>query len=248
MFDNKAEQIEAHSTFKPRGEVILGSQNPRILSREQFNQSPNLLWHGSKSPFIYDPNFDFLENDNDNGTTIGIGFYATDNEHDANLYSLQRQGKNSQIPIVQAFLPYQARMFDFRTIEDKTKNASVPVDMIAEFIDFYYQWMKTHYPHGKPQDSVKAMIYDFDTEYTSAIKKRIAQNEQQDLRRLLSISGKGGNVYGNAAGVFTDFMKNKGFDGIIYIEGGDHKEHKNPASYVFYNPYKIGTYESWKQK
>lgn len=49
-----------------------------------------------------------------------------------------------------------------------------------------------------------------------------------------------------ASKIFSDFMLTEGYDGIIYIEGGDHPEHKAPVSFVFYNLDKIGTYDTWK--
>ena len=42
-------------------------------------------------------------------------------------------------------------------------------------------------------------------------------------------------------------MQKEGYDGIIYIEGGDIPEQKNPTTYVFYDLEKVGTFESWRE-
>ncbi len=45
--------------------------------------------------------------------------------------------------------------------------------------------------------------------------------------------------------LFSEFMLAKGFDGLVYNEGGEGKYGKGGTTYVFYNLKKIGTYESW---
>jgi hypothetical protein len=42
-------------------------------------------------------------------------------------------------------------------------------------------------------------------------------------------------------------MLSQNYDGIVYNEGGDHPDQEHTTSYVFYNPEKIGTYETWHQ-
>ena len=65
-----------------------------------------------------------------------------------------------------------------------------------------------------------------------------------DLREMLSLDGNASNSE-YASDKFRNFMLEQGYDGIIYIEGGDHPDHVAPVSYVFYNLEKIGTYDAW---
>ena len=48
--------------------------------------------------------------------------------------------------------------------------------------------------------------------------------------------------------LFSDFMLEEGYDGLVYNEGGEGTQGKGGTSYVFYNLKKIGTYESWHEE
>ena len=48
--------------------------------------------------------------------------------------------------------------------------------------------------------------------------------------------------------LFSDFMREEGYDGLVYNEGGEGHQAKGGTSYVFYNLDTIGTYESWRER
>ncbi|OGY11171.1 MAG: hypothetical protein A3H88_01100 [Candidatus Blackburnbacteria bacterium RIFCSPLOWO2_02_FULL_44_9] len=45
------------------GERTLGSVNPQTLTREEFESSPDLLFHGSSGPFVFSRGFDYQDMD-----------------------------------------------------------------------------------------------------------------------------------------------------------------------------------------
>jgi len=80
--------------------------------------------------------------------------------------------------------------------------------------------------------------------YLSILRSKQAENKAVDLREMLSLMGDpSASEY--ASQYFHDFMLSQGFDGAIYIEGGDHPEQVRPVSFVFFNLGKLGTYETW---
>ena len=48
--------------------------------------------------------------------------------------------------------------------------------------------------------------------------------------------------------MFSNFMQQEGYDGIVYIEGGEGAKRQNSQSYVFYNLERVGTYDSWQSR
>lgn len=222
---------------EPIGDIILGLTDPSKLTKEEFQRSPDLLFHGTggDSPF-FSPDFDYSDPKNEsNSHMIGTGYYTTPKRKDAELFSLAR-GLNN--PVVVEILPYKAKMFDFRKKDDQSNNANVPPLFLDEWIESYKEnIIKRDYK--KLGHSGKAI----DQAYLSSLETR---SKDMDLRQTLSTDGYG-RVTEHCVGIFTDFMLQKGYDGIIYIEGGDHSEHINPLSVLFYNLKKIGTYETWNK-
>ncbi len=47
---------------------------------------------------------------------------------------------------------------------------------------------------------------------------------------------------------FQKFMVSKGYDGMIYREGGEGKDKEPLTSYVFYNPRVVDTWEGWNKR
>ncbi len=97
---------------------ILGQDDPRKMTLNQFNNSPELLFHGTSHPMQFSPTFDYHSKEyltqSDGSTTLGFGFYTTDNEIEAKNYSIVRQGGGKVQPIIIRILPYQARVLDLR--------------------------------------------------------------------------------------------------------------------------------------
>lgn len=249
---------------EPIGEVILGLVDPKMLNREQFNQSPDILFHGAGSDFIFSRNFVYEHFDNPGSHTIGAGFYTTDRRIEAEKYSKARRRRGEKTNVLE-LLPYKARMLDLRTKDNSKINAHVPPDFFQKYVKFIDQEFKAQWANYNPQEDVNfintcARDGDFVEERAKRVKKlnsnqrderykSILKNLKQGeepiyLRQMLSLEGS--RRYSEyAAHTFSKFMKQDGFDGIIYIEGGDIKEQQNPVSFVFFNLDKIGTYDTW---
>jgi hypothetical protein len=89
-------------------------------------------------------------------------------------------------------------------------------------------------------------------EYYLYLNTLAKTNEQFDLRVMLGTAPhtvlKSPNWPSPAyMRTFTNFMKSLGFDGLIYIEGGEGPNRKDHNSFVFYNLKKVGTYEYWQK-
>ncbi len=223
-----------------RGDVTLGSVDPRTLSKENFKASPDLLFHGSGKEITFSQNFDYQNNPDDNSSKIGFGFYATPNRKDAELYSLAFARKGEKPTIIE-MLPYQAKMLDLRRKSDLSHNGSVPQNIFKDWINYYQKWFDTAYgENGKRRPEFFKWM---DSNYLGSLRAR-SNATSIDLRSMLSEDGFGKNTE-HAADTFREFMQQEGYDGIIYVEGGDHLGHKSPVSYVFYNLKKIGTFEAW---
>lgn len=245
---------EISPRIEPRGEVVLGHQNPKGLTPEQFVNSPDVLWHGSAEPLEYSPNFDVYDKPNEVSNTAGFGFYATDRKEEAAVFSKYRMrrdasGNYPSEPIVTPLLPYKARMFDFRSIDDPTVNGDVPVSMVKGYRNYYQAAFDRRYPDGKP-NGYMGMIYETEKEYLDQLHA-LDGEKPLDLRHMLSRDVgilKRNDTYGMAVGQFTNYMRDNGYDGVIYVEAGDiPAEQNNPPSFVFYNLEKVGTQEAWEK-
>lgn len=238
MNDQLENQTPPSPDSKPRlepiGTVILGNIDPKTLDREQFRKSPNLLFHGAGEDFVFSRNFDYEHFDNPGGHAIGVGFYATDTKEEAELFSKARYGQH--ITVLET-LPYQAKMLDLRRRDDPSKNAPIPQLILKEWVKYYEEnFNKKHEQGGRA-------ILEGDQSYLSNLK---ARSKDMNLREMLSFYGDG-YITEHCIDIFTDFIKQKDYDGIIYIEGGDGYNKISPPSYVFFNLDKIGDYETWHQ-
>lgn len=122
-------------TREPNGQVIIGQDNPIGMSMEDWQNNPNLLFHGASDKFEFKRDFDYkTELGSVHSHTVGRGFYATPDHEDASLYSRAFNGEKD--PVVISLLPYQARMFDFRD-QGLSTNAQVPNEMFHAYYNFY---------------------------------------------------------------------------------------------------------------
>ena len=231
----------------PRGEVIIGSTDPRGLTRKGFLQSPDLLFHGAAREFDFNPQFSFSDDHYMTDHTIGIGFYTTNDSEVAEDYSQIRQ-RGDDRPAVIPVLPYAARMYDFRAVEDPENNGLMPSDMIRDFSDYYRKWMKENFPQAEKISGMNQRRYNICLEFAMNLEALSDKNTPYDLRGVLDPEHLGHNPRVPMVGAFTRFMRGKGFDGIIYLEGGEYQHHKNAASFVFFNLDKVGTYDSWQTR
>ena len=173
---------------------------------------------------------------------------------------------------VSEVLPYQARMLDMRSQGNEMVNAPVPADFFKEWQRFCENNVRVVFP-GYTNDDINADIgfinatfgvkdeviakeriervrrlsyYGDLNRHLSTLRGLAASEKPIDLRSMLSISGHE-DVSEFAAFIFSDFMRSKGYDGLIYNEGGERSDQNHTLSYVFYNLQTIGTYDSWHQ-
>lgn len=237
---------EISTPSEPIGEVILGNIDPSTLTREQFLDSPDLLFHGSKEEF------NVREFSGKLGTgdsqTLGVGLYTTSDKDEAEKYSRLRKGShNTTQPVVIPLLPYQARMFDFRSSNDPNMNTAVPVEMAQNWKRVALDYLREEIPRMNSLIDltssegrlniilVKKLMNDRDALVALGDKPA-------DVRKLISPSG---HSFSTLTGKFAEFMGDLGYDGIVFNEGGDAGNFGNAPSYIFYNLEKIGTYEIW---
>ena len=235
------------------GARILGNIDPRTMTYETFEQSPDLLFHGSAKPINFSADLDYQSPEylaeNDGSMTLGFGFYTTDDKDEALNYSVVRQGRgkvHSQI-IATPILPYQARVLDLRNKNDLHKNTPVPREFSVKWREKFLKYLEAKPPRD---GNIEIFFSAVEGDYLKLLDEAIGL-EEIDLRVLLGTwpSPKLKNSMDLPAPpwtlLFPEFMKEEGYDGIVYNEGGEGKEAKGGASYVFYNLSKIGTYESW---
>lgn len=256
--------FEAHPNTSPEhlrteaiGARILGEIDPRLLSQEQFEQSPDVLFHGSAQEVKFSPDFDYTSHDylrdNDGSATLGFGFYAIANRTEAENYSLVRQADKEAQPKVTSILPHEARVLDLRQEGDVTKNAPIPNELALQWKDTYRAYLDTRPP--REESSMTGEILNSLEQKYAEYLDQVVELEKVDLRQLLGTAplrlekAKSPN-HGSPpwATLFSDFMVAEGYDGLIYNEGGEGKDGQGGASYVFYNLEKIGTYESWQEE
>lgn len=250
-----------------RGTVVLGDKDPRKMSKEEFDNSPDRLFHGfSANRFSYDPKFDYESDDyldqTDGSATLGRGLYATDSLIEAQKYSAMRISRSisqtSEVPAnVEIVLPFQAKMIDLRQSEDLTHNGYFPEDVAKGWKEYYSGFVK-YLEDGDYKTEIPD-VYKFYLKegvfhkYQKLIGE-VIDTGRLDLRYLLATSSS--DEFENSLGkdqpyppwipLFSTFMKKAGYDGVIYNESGDAAHFNRAPSYVFYNLDKVGTYESWQ--
>lgn len=244
-------------TQKPKLEAtgirILGDVDPRTLSKEAFEASPDLLFHGASKPFNYSPKYDYSSpeyfTDADGSQTIGEGFYTTDGLDVAENYSRVRQNKDDSDAVVLALLPYQARILDLRASNDNSRNAPIPNDIFEKWFQFY----KAYYFNQEARQNQPWDIANIERDYFQFLvrAKKLVEDEPIDLRVMLDTSphpklGGHNNPHPPYVKLFANFMRQEEIDGIVYIEGGEGANAKSHPSYIFYNLEKVGTHDSWK--
>ena len=232
---------------------VLGESDPRVMTREQFEQSPDLLFHGTPRPMHFSPEFDYRSQEylanNDGSTTLGFGFYAIDSKSEASNYSVVRQSHAEAQPVVASILPHEARVLDLRRKDELAKNAPIPRELATKWRDRFLRHLQTRPPR---EGNIGAIFDSLEQEYAQHIN-RVLGLDEIDLRVLLGTAPskqvKSMNLPSPPWTVlFSDFMLEEGYDGLVYNEGGEGIQGKGGTSYVFYNLKKIGTYESWHKE
>ncbi|MBI2196311.1 hypothetical protein HYU45_01725 [Candidatus Daviesbacteria bacterium] len=260
--DDAAEKPQPPQEFKqsknlePIGARILGDVDPTLLTQEQFDTNPNLLYHGAAGRFDFQPAFDYRSadycTDTDGSETLGEGFYTTDSVSAAENYSLVRQHIGKPQPIVMKVLPYQAKVLDLRATTDSSVNVPVSTDFFNSWYEHYKKYFEDQTIIENQPWNIRAM----ETEYWNFLnraKRRVDTGEPIDLRVMLGTAPFAKLRSPNWPSpcymkLFSNFMVDQGYDGLIYIEGGEGGKKQSSPSYVFYNLEKVGTYDSWKSR
>jgi len=230
---------------KPIGEVILGQVDPRTLSREEFDNNPDILIHVATNVELkLDPNWDYTKKGPQIGSTIGNGLYLTNDLDEVERYADDRDRvQKGKAAGRLRLLPYQARMYDMR-MEGKTSlNADVPEDFFNSFRDYMIELKSTlpeetdRYYRQELSDMVR---------YLNRYKLITCKDGYVPigLRELLAHGNDRPEYF---AKDFTGFMISLGYDGLIYNEGGGGWG-SNAPSYVFYQLKNVSTYDMWQQR
>jgi hypothetical protein len=240
---------EAIKTKEIIGLITLGKKDPRQMTKPEFDSSPELLYHGSAKNVEFLQDYDYGDSEmynrdalGDGSTTLGIGFYTVRVRETAENYSRIRQNtisKGETQPFVVNILPHQAKILDLRTKDDLHENGSFPRDLAVAWQQRFQRYLDQRQP---PTDNLAQILYEWESDYAGYIEKIIG-NEEIDLRHFLQTDRFPSPPWSY---VFSRFMVEQGIDGIVYNEGGEGKEAKSHASFVFYNLEKIGTWESWQ--
>lgn len=243
---------EQFSILEPVGPRIIGQVDPQTLSEEEFEQSSERLYHGAPRDFPFSQEFDYKSPtyalETAGSTTIGLGLYTTDLRSAAESYSSVRGAEEEPI-VIKTLLPYEARVLDLRATTDVSKNAPFP-KALAEKWNIRY---KKYITDRKPREGILGRHVDASEEKYAAYLDRVMNLPSIDLRVMLETAPqpqlKSRRLPSPPwTSTFSQFMREEGFDGLVYVEGGEGQNKQQSASYVFYNLRKIGTYESWKSQ
>lgn len=130
MIEGSATEETQALGFEPFKDIILGKIDPKTQTEKEFNNSPDILYHGTGDPnFFLNQAIDYEKFERPVSATLGEGFYCTDSEVEARIFSEVRQTSKSG-PIVIRLQPYEARMLDTRL--NNTTNVSVPRKFLEE--------------------------------------------------------------------------------------------------------------------
>lgn len=233
--------------LEPIGEIILGTRDPKAMSREEFDSAPDLLFHGSSKPFTFSRDFDYrsmdyLNIDEGSSLTLGFGFYTTDKENASDYSQVRAQYATGEPkPYITTVLPYQARCLDLRLKTDPTQNAPVPQELVEAWSIYFKNSIQNPHRYDDLEPHMVRNLIHMDEDYAQWLSN--APREQTAiLKRLLRT-----NMFHAPHWMYTfgDYMKSQGYDGLVINEGSEKAKDKLVTAYVFYNLEKIGTYDTW---
>jgi len=261
MHENQFQEGEKaiQKELVPIGDRILGSIDPRTLSEEQFAQAPALVYHVSTGPLHFDKKINYATFQGRYSETVGSGLYCTDDPVAIARYVQSRSMENLPAEVT-ALLPYNAKMYDFRSADDPNKNGNIPKELFTEYRTYVIEQIKQKFPNGCPTGKTgerERAAYTDLSKYRSYLNGLLFRNTSEEfqpvgLRMMLGegqvvvnetildgISPEQGSVF------FRSFMLEKGYNGIICQEGGDGWSEES-SSFVFYTTSKVGTFQSWR--
>ena len=235
------------------GEVVLGKVDPRTLTKEQFEESQDLLFHGAAKEFSYSPigEYDVSATGGDGTTDYGFGFYTTDNSKQAENYSAHRSRYKLSELVVYSFLPNRAKMLDVRDAKNPNTNGVLPRDFVEKWNSFLKKHNEddSNYPHFN--DFLKKMQKRGVQEHFLDRHKKDLENNKDIKIRVEDgeVAGIFGAEYNGVIDIaFQEFMLAEGYDGVIYREGGEGEKGEPLTGYIYYNPSVVDTYEGWQSR
>lgn len=233
--DSKSREAE-NATESARIELI-GDIDPSTLTKEEFDQQA-WLFHGARNPnFRVTETYDYYGKDYMNDATLGTGLYTTTDKELATNYARTRPNGT-----LWKLMPFQARMLNLTSRDERMLTLTFPRELLDEWIDF-----------AQPQIWDRARSEDVTHEVRDRLDEVLSRMAQLptkqfvDLREDILDTGNGQLTV--VDDIWKEFCQSKGFDGLIFVEGGDDAAtRKNDRTYVFYNTSKIGTFEDWQRR
>ncbi len=213
---------------------VVGDIDPMTLTAEQFEQTAWLYHAARKGDFSVESQFDYEKSEMVDGATLASGLYTTVSNEHANKYASIRPDAK-----VFKLMPFQARMLNL-TSSKEVKNVSIPKEIVKDWLDF-----------ARKRVLDRAINSNYlVTERLNEVLSLMPQLETKDfvdLRR--DILGTETYPFSMVEDIWREFCKKNGWDGIVYVEGGEDSFSKEQdRSYVFYNLEKIGTYQDWQTR
>ncbi len=248
--DRKEQATHADVTII--GEVTIGKSDPRFLTKEKFNQSTSLLFHGAAQSFIYSPMGIYNQRDTggDGTTDYGYGFYTTDSMGQAENYSLVRAQGQLEKPIVYCFLPHNASMLDIRDRDNLNKNGILPKEFVQKWLEYLAAYILDDANYAKYNEFLKEILIEgIKDKFLIPLIKALKQEKDIFIRGdgfqsgIFSI-----DCNGLIDIIFQQFMTSLGYDGMIYREGGEGKNRESLTGYIFYNYKAIDTWKGWESR
>jgi len=215
---------------------VLGHIDPTTLTEEEFNKHA-WLYHASRvSDFSVCKHFDYTQAAV-NDATLGLGLYTTSSRNQAENYMRARpEGATLNV-----LLPYHAKLLNL-TDPNMLTNISVPNDIVEEWIIF-------------ARDKILASIKDKSTNWVvqqrliDVMNKMNAINSEDHVDLRNDILDTGNSPFSIVDVLWREFCASKGWDGVIYVEGGiDDFSNTPDRTYIFYNIRTIGTYQDWQER
>lgn len=240
------------------GEVVLGKIDPKTLTEKEFNKSEELLYHGAFKEFIYSRTGDYDWRANTFGDTwadYGEGFYTTDKLDQAKNYSRERkkydEKRKHEEPLVYSFLPFKARMLDVRDRNNPEGLGVLPTTFVEGWIKYLEKYLleEKNFANIDPPRGAELI--------KRGIKENFLDRVEAALRENQDITIRGGfrdygiflpNMNGLIEQPSRNFMLSRGYDGMIYREGGEGEKREGLTGYVFYNYQVIDTWEGWQKR
>ena len=232
----------------PIGEVILGQVDPRTLTKEEFNASPDLLTHIASGEVIFNPEFVYVNANTPYSATVGEGLYTTNDKDQLEKYAIDRardddNGKSTRIEV----LPYRARMFDFRSQDNLNKNAGVPFEIFKRYVEV----VKEDFDNT-PEDIKRNLSYMKKENHLNSLTRYLEKSNKEgyiplDLREMMG-RGYTEPAYNSSAssGLIRKCMLSLGYDGLIYGEGGDGPGWGSAPTHLFFKLDNVSDYDSWQ--